>query len=167
MRKIVIIFLFSLFAIASEIEIDAKIFPAIVKYDLKVNKKLVEKQIKISILYQNSFKKRAKKLKKLIQQKYSVLIELIPQHLILQNLKNTTAIYIFNLDKTYLKYVVNFAKKRNLITFSDSPSLLQYGVTVSILNKRRVRPILNRKIIKESNISFSSTLLKVSFIYEE
>lgn len=167
MRKIYIYIFFSLSIFASELEIDAKIFPAIVKYDLKVDKKLIYGKIRISILYQSSFEKKAKKLKKLISKKYSNFsLELIPQNLIFKNLKNTSAIYLFNLDTEYIDYVVNFAKQRNLITFSNTPSLLQYGVAVSILNKRRVRPVLNRAVLKESNISLSSTLLKVSFIYE-
>lgn len=166
MRKLVILILLSLVVIASELEVDAKIFPAIVKYDLNVNNKFVDGKIKISILYQDSFKKKAEKLKKLILKRYDLSIELIPQNRIVKNLDKTTAIYIFNLDSEYLEYVVNFAKKRNRITFSNSPSLLQYGVMISILNKRRVRPILNRRSIKESRISFSSTLLKVSTIYK-
>jgi hypothetical protein len=150
---------------SSEIEIDAKIFPAILKYDLKLKEKLVNGKVKISILYPSSSKREAIKLRNLISKKYKFQIELIPQNQI-SKLKTSSALYLFDLETRYLKKALRFAKERHLITFSKSPALLRFGVVASILNKRRVRPILNKRAIVESGISLSSTLLKVSFIYE-
>jgi hypothetical protein len=167
MKIFITLFLFSLLLFSSEIQIDAKIFPAIVKYDLKLKEKLIDGKIKISILYREDSQKKAKRLERLILRKYSPTIDLISEKEIFSKLKNTTAIYLFDLDYKYIEYVVQYAKKRSILTFSNNPSLLQYGVMTSILNKRRVRPVLNREAIRSSGISLSSTLLKVSFIYEE
>ena len=93
-------------------------------------------------------------------------IDLIEQSSIKTKLKKATAIYIFDLDDEPFDYVVTFAIINHLITFANKPQMLERGVAIALSADRRVKPIINKKIIKQSNIKLSSTLLKVSKIYE-
>lgn len=160
-----IIFLFVTKLFPSDILIDSKIFPAIIKYDLNIDKKLINNRIKITIVYHSALEAKAEKLKSLILKKYDFDIELLSENNI-SNLKETSAMYLFELDREDLQKVLSFAKKREVITFANKLDMLEYGVAISISNQRRPKPIINKRVIRSSNISLSSTLLKASVIYE-
>ena len=114
----------------------------------------------------------AKNLREYILSKYKSIknyplnIILIKENSVKRELQDATAIYLFDLSDEALDFVINFATKNHIITFANKLEMLKRGVSIALSADRRVKPIINKKIIKNSDIQLNSTLLKVSKIYE-
>ena len=160
------------FVFGSDLLIHSKVFTHILNYDRNLDKKIIDKEIKFIIIYNNALENDAKNLKNFILKKYKSIknhplnIVLIKENNVKKDLKDATAIYLFNLSDEILDFVINFAIKNHIITFANKLEMLKRGVSIALSADRRVKPIINKKIIKKSDIQLNSTLLKVSKIYE-
>ncbi len=180
MRNIFLILLliYNLFARAGDysdliLDMHANILPKLVLMDLKFKDKLIDSKVLISILYNNGDKYIAQKLKKLIKKRYKngikniqIKIKLIQYDDFIKTEDKSTLIYLLDTSKENILDIVDSAKKRSYITFSNNKTYLEFGINMSLHIGKKVKPYLNLKSMKENGIAPISTLLKISKLYE-
>jgi len=150
MVRVFLIFLFlvsSVFGndLSSVILIESKLFPKIAEINLNKNPK-------IAIVYDDSTKSEALKMK-----------ELIKNSQIIKNIKKGFDAYIFlrKIKKNELKMLL---KNKKLI-FTANPKDIKNAM-FSVYIGVRVYPYINPEIIKEAGIRINPILFKVGRIYE-
>jgi hypothetical protein len=69
--------------------------------------------------------------------------------------------------KEKMKKVLLLAQKNKILTFSYSKDDLAHGSILALNIGKKVKPIINLKALKESNISIRDVLLKISTVYKD
>ncbi len=178
MRYLLLLIYFSTILFSSSInssvlKIHATLAPKLLLMDYDFKEKITNNTINIVIAYENNDYKEAQFLKRTIEQKYkdglksfNLSITIVSYNNI--NSYNTKAnlYYLFPTNQQNIINIIKKAKKSNALTFSYEKSNLQNGVMSSVLIGSKVKPILNLKAIKSSNITFRPLLLKISEIYQ-
>lgn len=140
--------------------------------DYNLKERSVDNSIVIAIFYEPIDYKDASFLKKLIDLKYAqgigdykIKTQLVsyPEDL---NIK-ANIYYLFPTNISNIKRAIKSATLNQALTFSYSQRDLEQGVMLSVLVGVKVKPILNLKAIKSSNITFRPVLLDISEIYTD
>jgi len=79
---------------------------------------------------------------------------------------NNYITFLKTIDEKEIKKVLLLAKKEKRMTFSYLKDDLAYGSMLALSIGTKVKPILNLRAVKESNIIFPDVLLKISTIYQ-
>jgi hypothetical protein len=85
----------------------------------------------------------------------------------IETLKKTSAIYLFDINDELIKKVTDFAIKNQILTFANNSNMLKKEIAISLFITKKVQPMINLKVLKDSNISLSHKIFKVSKVYEE
>ena len=158
----------------SLLKIHATIVPKILLMDYDFKKKIINKIIKIAIVYENNDYKEALLLKRMIEQKYQdglksydISLTLLPYTKTKDSKIKANLYYIFPSNVKNIQIAINKAKNSKALTFSYQKENLQNGVMSSVDIGSRVKPILNLEAVKMNNITFRPLLLKISLIYSQ
>jgi len=173
MKTFLILLLTITTVFANNLIIHSKVFPTVLQYDRDLNKKVDNDRVKFVIVYSDSFESKANEFKELISKKHKKIakfdldIEIISEKEVKESdIIDANGIYFFPINDKIMKYLIDYSIKNSILTFSNINEMLNQGVAIGLLTDRRIKPIINKKIIKKSKIKLNSTLLKVSKIYE-
>lgn len=155
----------------SLLSIHATLLPKLALMDSKYKEKLNKNSLNIVIFYSRTNYTSAKILRKNILHKYPNGIKTYPIQVALVSytqIQNTKAniYYLMPTDEKEIKKVLLLAKKEKRMTFSYLKDDLAYGSMLALSIGTKVKPILNLRAVKESNIIFPDVLLKISTIYQ-
>jgi len=162
--------LFSFTINESILKIHATLVPKISLMDYNYKKKCTNNSITINIVYEKINYLSALSLKEMIDKKYKNGINsyTIKTNLITYkklNAKAANIYYLFPSSKRNIKKAIEIAHKHEGLTFSYLKDTLKYGVMMSLNIGIHVKPVLNLKAVKKSNITFRPVLLDISTIY--
>ncbi len=178
MYRFILSFIFSLFFLSNLygaaydekiLNLHSKVFPKIILTDKKLNEKLLDEHIIISILYEKVDKDKALELKKAIKKNYptlngkNMLVELRTYSNLDKNL-SATAYYMLRSDKEEILKASSLINKVNRISFSYDNKYLDYGVVMSLHIGKKVSPFINIKALKKSKIELNNNIFKVAKI---
>jgi len=156
----------SVFALDKNLlELEAKLYTKIILLDKDLKNKISkDKKIVINIIYDDLHKKDALYFKKILDNKklhsYEVKVVLnksIP--------KNTPTAYIIITSQKNAQKLLDVLKNKNRLIFSTKPSNICCS-SVSIYVGPKIYPLLNPKILKETNIKLNPIIYKVARFYE-
>ncbi len=149
----------------------AKIVPRIMLLD-HTNKKTIQEQ-KLCILYEKGDRPVAEKLKKLIRQNLPAQIQssfrVNTEPYDEESDKNcigSTALMLLDAQTEKITETLKLAKRRRLLTFSYSNSLLKKGAVISLLVGKEIYPIVNIKAVKSSSLKLDPMLFQIAKIYD-
>lgn len=178
--KIFLFFLLSLSSLHASgysdtlLRIQSNIIPKMVLMDYNYKNKLQNGAIVITVLYDKKDRETAKKIQKIILNKYGkgimnnpVKVKLINCDDFVKQKPKTTLLYILRMTPEKLKKVCNRGQEKNYIIFSYDKALLAYGANLSISVGKKVKPIINMASLKENNISFRPAMIAISEIFDE
>lgn len=164
--------LFSFSIDESILKIHATFVPKISLMNYNLPEHSIGNSVVIAIFYESGNYRDALFLKKLIDTKYNHGIGSykIKTELVIYSEKldvKANVYYFFPTDSLNIRRAIKSANLNQALTFSYSKKDLKEGVMLSVLVGIKVRPILNLKVIKSSNITFWPVLLNISEIYKD
>ncbi len=155
----------------SLLKIQAKLFPRIILFDKSFKDRLSDGFINFVIIAKDS-DKNAKNFKKMIEKNYHNSINKIPIKIIINNginlFKNyiPTAVYFFDAKLVTNDLFKNICKNKiPSFGYSVKSFKLKALITIEVLNK--VKPLINKGVLKQCAIPFSASFLKLARIYDE
>ncbi len=157
---------------ANELVSQSKIFPHFLTYDKDIKDKVFDNCINFVIIYDKFSQNSAEKLKDLILTEHSNKLNDYNLNVILSDtlesevLKKASAVYLFDIDDNLINEITNFTIKNHIITFALNSNMLKKNITISLLIAKKVQPIINLKVLKDSNITLSHKIFKVCKVYE-
>ena len=155
----------------SLLKIQAKLFPRIILFDKNFKDRLSDGFINFIIIAKKD-DKSAKNFKKMIEKNYHDSINKIPIKIIINDGVNLfknympTAVYFFDTKLINDEFFKNICKyKIPSFGYSVKSFKLKALVTIELLNK--VKPLINKEVLKHCAIPFSASFLKLARIYDE
>lgn len=165
----------SLAAGASELDIYAKVFPKVLAYDYNLESKLKEGSIYLGILYDERSNEQARLISELIHQ-YNAQVSGFPLQTLLidtsefiRSPPDVTALLLMGnpLDPSVYPRVRRYAEEKSIIVFAINLEDLKTYASVGLFFGRSVRPMINKKLLIQSNIKLKATLIRFSKVYED
>lgn len=154
----------------SLLSIQAKLYPRIVLFDKSFKKRLNDGVIDFVIIA-NKDNKSAKKFKKMIEKNYPHDINKIPINIRIHTGKELfkdsipTAIYFYD-DSLISKELVKLACKYKIPSFGYSTESFKSDALITIEVLDKVKPLINKKVLKNCSIPFLASFLKLARIYD-
>lgn len=177
MKKLLVLLLlyshlFSFSIDESVLNIHATLLPKLALMDLKYQEKLKDGSLNIVIFYSKRNLISAKYLRRDILTSYPNGIKKSPIKVRLCPYRHVQTIkaniyYLMPATKEKMKKVLLLAQKNKILTFSYSKDDLAHGSILALNIGKKVKPIINLKALKESNISIRDVLLKISTVYKD
>ncbi len=159
----------------SDLKPYAKIFPKILAYDYNLENKLYDRTIRLGILYDAYSQEEAQQLKTLIT-RYNPEVsgfKLVPLLIETAEFARTprpvTALLIMGEteDPEIYRRVREFAVRHSVVVFAIRMEDVKQNATIGLFFGKSVRPIINKRLLLESNIRFKTTFLKFAKVYDE
>lgn len=177
MMRIIFIWLMliSFASASSELQVYAKLFPKILAYDYNLQNKLHENSVSIGIIYDERSFEEAKQIEKLIRTLnpevggFPLKTVLIDTAAFALSPPPVSALLLMGNpdDETRYAAVRAFAVKQSIIVFALRMKDLERYATIGLFFGKSVRPIINKKLMIESNIRMKTTFLKFARVYDE
>ena len=155
------------------LRIHAAIVPRIAMMDYDFEKKLVNKNIAITVLFSGHERLYAWRFQQYLKKKYPnginghlITTKLIPYSEFLKKKTPppTTIFYIMPGPSKERRMAIKKINEDRLI-FSYDPKGLELGAHISLHVRYRVNPVVNLESIKKSNITLRPAILKISDIF--
>lgn len=155
------------------LRIHASIVPRLAMMDYDFEKKLVNNNIAITVLFSGAERLYAWRFQQYLKKKYPaginghmITTRLIPYSEFLKEkeLPPTTIFYIMPGPAKERRMAIKKVNAGRLI-FSYDPRGLELGAHISLHVKYRVKPVVNLESIKKSNITLRPAILKISDIF--
>ncbi|WP_187647642.1 hypothetical protein [Nitrosophilus labii] len=172
MKKIVV-FLIPILLLANSldkkiVELESKIYPKIIFLDYKIEKKLVDNEVLIHIIYDTKYHKTiAEFFKDILDNKIiynkKFNVKLVSYQ---ESLKEVPTAYIVVLKKDNVENIEPKFRKNGRLIFSFKDDNIKYSL-VSLFFGAKVLPIVNLKLLKEYGIELKPIIFKVAEIYNE
>ena len=165
------------------------LFTSVIKADnLLVHKKIVpisllqindiankkNKVISLTIVVKDSQMLKALKLKKLLPKtiksfvlSVTIVKEKDIRYYSLKNQGIVDAFYCFDLSKKSYKFLKYFTINNNIPTFSNTIDGLKKGNLIFIDIKNKIHILINRKVLKDTKISFNNQFMQIVEIYDK
>ncbi len=154
------------------LQIHAKIAPRIILMNKNI-KWDRSRKIYITILYEEGDESSADLLKSYIRKNYPNGLKnryIQISSILYDDFKNSpknSLVFLFDSSEFKIDKVLAYCIKNHIITMSYSSTYLKDGVILSLHVGRNLKPYLNIKAAKQSEIIFKNTLLSVSKIFYE
>lgn len=151
------------------LSLHSKVFPKIILTDKNIENKLVDKKLKITILYNEIDLNIANSLKNAMNEKYKT-IKNIPIEINIQQYsefnKNqlSSAYYLLGGDKKIINSICTNLQNNSRFTFSYDSNYLDDGVLMSLNISKKVSPIINLNVLKRSRIKLQDSIFKIAKI---
>jgi len=138
--------------------------------DYNFKEKIKNNKLVIVILYKANEYRAAERLKNRIDSRYPEGINsltIVSQTLPYSKLttSNANIFYMFPAPKETILKAVAYAYTKKALTFAYDEQDLHYGVMVSLNIAKKIKPVLNLKAIKKSNIEMRPVLINISHIF--
>lgn len=175
MRAILTLFMLVSFVTASELDTYAKIFPKILAYDYNLQDKLYGQTINLGILYDEHSYEEAKQIEELIHTHnpnvngFGLKTLLIHTAEFFRTSQPVTALLLMGEpdDPAIYSRIREFAVHQSIIVFALRMDDVKQYATIGLFFGKSVRPIINKKLMIESNIRMKTTFLKFARVYDE
>ncbi|QSZ41598.1 DUF4154 domain-containing protein [Sulfurimonas aquatica] len=153
------------------LDIYAKILPRFVLMTKQEN--IEQKKITICLVHEKLDRTNAKAFVKKVNNIYPDGIKKYPiefnytfySHI--QGCENTNLIFLFSTRGENLEEVVEFAKKKKILTASYDEEMIKYAADFSLFLGRKIVPYINMDSIMEKEIKLNNVLLQISKIYSK
>lgn len=167
--------LVSFVSASSELQVYAKLFPKILAYDYNLHNKLQDNSVSIGIVYDEHSLEEAKQLEQLIRtlnpevNGFPLKTVLIDTATFTLSPPQVSALLLMGNpdDEAYYAAVRTFAVRKSIIVFALRMKDLERYATIGLFFGKSVRPIINKKLMIESNIRMKTTFLKFARVYDE
>lgn len=154
------------------LQIHATLIPKIMMMDYDFEKRLVNDEILIGVVYAGAKQKNdALALNRYIQEKYpdgyqkhKIRLEFIAYDVV-HLVQKHTLYYLLPTVKKEIKTALKIAHQQEALSFSYRDEDLKYGVMLSVKVTNKVKPVINVDALKETNVSMRPVLLKVADIF--
>jgi hypothetical protein len=162
--------LFSLsFAYNEDIlQFEAKIFPKLILADKDLSSKIINNQIKITILCVEFDRSAAFNLKSMIERNYSALQgkKIVVEVLEYKNFspeKEMSSAYLFlpSDDRARVSFIASVLAKQKRLTFAYSNDYLEMGVLFSLEIRNKIYITCNFNLLKQSHIELDNSILRL------
>lgn len=163
----------------ARIRIGLKLFRSILASDTKIKqKKNLNGELALIIVYKDSQSDAvlyARKLQYMGKGKSQGKIKKIPLSITTLSVNQLDILDSFNpagifiveeITNRLLQYIINYGIKRQIIIYSPFTGAVEQGVTAGLFIGARVKPYINSKTLKTSQLQLKSFFLKVSEFYE-
>ena len=176
MRAIILI-LFSISLFSAEydsllLRAQASIFPKIMLLDNDISNKINDKELVLSIVYEDTEYLSAKKFKKMIDSEHkNSLGDLIFESRLVNikdfNTKQTSAAYyVFDTRSSDIKKVISHAKDTQRICFGYNYKDFDENILISLFVKEKMYIYLNKSVLQDYDIKFTPIFYKIVKVVE-
>jgi len=150
------------------------LFPNIVSIDQDIaDKRADDGNIYLVIVYENQpirATRLAEELDKRVStiKRYSSKIAVVKASELSNFPKRVAGIFLADkIDRALLNQVLSHAAKHSILLFSPIPGDVERGVTMGMQITSKIWPYCNTKTMKQSNIRFHPSFLKIMRCYDE
>jgi len=158
--------------------VSIKLFRSLLAADLDLKKKLTEDgQISLYLIYQNTLSNTENVSTKILgkNKKGIKKIPVITTSLKIDDLIKTEAslpvpsgIFLTErLSKDRLNKLIRYGIKHHIIVFSPFEGDVEKGIVAGVSIKARIKPLLNIRTLKQSQLQIKSFFLKIASRYED
>ncbi len=128
---------------------------------------------RLCILYESADRPVAEKLEKMVRQNlpkplqgsFEVTTASYDEIGLDQKCGDATALMLLDARPDKIAEALKFAKKRRLLTFSYSNTLLQDGTAISLIVGKQIHPIVNINAVKSAGLKLDPMLFQIAKIY--
>jgi len=164
---------------STRIRIGLKLFRTILAADMQIKEKLDDKgQIALAIIYKSDeeqAQRYGEKLRKMGKgkkrgkiKKIPISVDIIPSTELdkLSERKYAGIYLVEEVEGTSLHFLIDYGIKQQLILYSPFAGAVEQGVTAGLVIEARVKPYVNSRTLKTSQLQLKSFFMKVSKQYE-